>query len=234
MSPSAGRVGRRRALPTGRAVAGGFFVAVAVVVVFAAWLTGAGKPGRAWVVAGRTLPPGARITAGDLATQTMSLPAGTTGRLAYRDPGLLVGRVLDAPVQAGQLIQSADLAPATAGSGLRPVTVGVAPTDLVDVAVGSVVDVLVTDGSEPASPTAVVVTGARVLDVGRPSSSLVAGSTGAEITLGVSTLADVTDVVHAAHTGTLSVVVGAPGDRASPGAGFAPASSVPGPGSASG
>ena len=218
-APSAGRVGRRRALPTGRAVAGGFFVAVAAVLVFAAWLSGTGRSGTPWVVATRQLPAGARLQAGDLSTESMTLPARGAARLSFRDPQRLVGKVLAAPLVPGELVQTADLAPDASAPALRPVTVDVAPADVVDVTVGATVDVLVTDGSDPSSPTSVVVTNARVLDVGQPSNSLVAGSTGAQISLGVSTLAQVTGIVHAEHTGTLSVVVGAPGDRPTPGAG---------------
>ncbi|MCU4183919.1 hypothetical protein K6U06_06065 [Acidiferrimicrobium sp. IK] len=219
--PSAGRVGRRRPLPSGRAVAGGFFVAVAVIVVFAAWLTGTARSGKSWVVATRDLPAGARLQTADLGTETMTLPSGTTARLAYRDPAALLGAVLDAPLRAGELVQAGDLAPASHGPGLRPVTVDVAPTDVADLSTGTAVDVLVTDGTDPSSPTTVVVAGARVLDVGRPSTSLSAGTTGAQVTLGVSTLAQVTGIVHAAHTGTLSIVVASPGDQPTAGPGAA-------------
>jgi Flp pilus assembly protein CpaB len=227
--PSAGRVGRRRALPTGRAVAGGFFVAVAVVVVFAAWLAGTGHSGRAWVVATRNLPAGARLQAGDIGTATMTLPASGAARLAFPDPSQAVGRVLAAPLQAGELLQAGDLLPAgTARPALRPVTVAVQPTDLTGLDVGAPVDVLVTDGSDPSSPTSVVAAGARVLAVGRPSAGLVAGSAGGQLTLGVSSLAQVTAIVHAAHTGTLSVVVGGTGDTATPGAGMSAGASAAG------
>ncbi len=230
---SAGQVGRRRPLPTGRAVAGGFFVAVAVVAVFAAWLTGTAASGRAWVVAAHDLPAGTRLRARDLGTETMTLPAQTTGHLAFGNPASLVGRVLDAPMRAGELLQAGDLSSQAGTPSLRPVTVDVAPADASDVTDGMAVDVLVTDGSSPSSPTSVVVAGARLLDVGRASGSLVAGTTGTQVTLGVSTLGQVTSIVHAAQTGTLSLIEGRAGDRAAPGAGFGSGTSLFG-GSATG
>jgi hypothetical protein len=151
----------------------------------------------------------------------MELPARSTGRLAFTDPAALQGRVLVAPLQAGELLQVGDLAPTSGARSLRPVTVEVASTDVTDLSIGTEVDVLVTDGSDPSSPTAVVVTGARVLGIGGPSSDVETGSTGPQITLGVSTLVQVTAIVHAAQTGTLAVVIGAPGDQVTAGAGAA-------------
>lgn len=209
---SAGSVGRRRPIPTGRALAGGFFVALAVVIVMAGWLAGTSSAGRRFVVAARTLPAGATLGPGDLATASMTLPDGSTARLAFSDPAPLVGRVLAGPLRAGELVQAGDVAAAPSTGALRPVTVDVTPSDLSALSTGALVDVLVTDGTDPSSPTSLVVAGARVLDLGRPSSSLVGGSSGAELTIGVATLTQVTAVVHAAHTGTLSVVAGMPGD----------------------
>lgn len=213
--PAAGQVGRRRPLPTGRAVAGAFFVAVAVIVIFAAWLAGAAPEGRSWTVAAHDLPSGARLRAADISTQSMVLPTSTTARLAFADPRALVGRVLDVPLRAGQLVQAGDVAAPATQPTLRPVTIAVTPSDLTGLTLGAPVDVLVTNGTGSAAATSVVVANGRVLDLGRESSSLVAGS-GAQLTVGVSSLTDVTRLIRAAHTGSLSVVLGAAGDRLSP------------------
>ncbi len=192
-------------------MAGAFFVAVAVVAVVAVWLSATTTRGRPWVVAALDLPVGARIVPSDLTTESLTLPSSGVGALAFRQPSVLVGRVLAAPLVAGELVQSGDLAPPQA-VGLRPVTVAVAASDLVDLDLGSLVDVLVTDGTDPSSPTLLVVGDARVLALDRSSDSLAPGGAGGEVTIGVSDLRQVTAVVHAAETGTLSVVVGAPGD----------------------
>ena len=215
--PSAGRVGRRRGQPSGRAVTGGFLVAAAVVAVSAAWLSAGRSTAVAYVVAARDLPPGARLGADDLTTEALTLPASGVGGLAYRDPSRLIGRVLTAPLSAGALVQAGDVAAAGSTDGLRPVVVGVAAGDASVLGEGSPVDVLVTSGDGPAATTSVVVTGARVLSAGRASSGF-SGSSAVPVTLGVSSLQQVTAVVQAAHTGTVSVVVGAPGDQPSPAA----------------
>lgn len=226
---SAGRVGRRRAGPGGRAVAGGVFVALAVVLVAVVVGTGTGARGRSWVVASRDLPAGAQLGPQDLTTESLSLPAAGVGATAYRSAAPLVGEVLVAPLRAGELVQASDVAAGSAAARLRPVTVPVAPSDLADLADGTLVDVLVTDGTDPSAPTTVVAAGAHVLGLGRSSGGLVGASSGATVTLGVASLDEVAAVVHAAHTGTLSVVVGAPGDRVGTVVGGAPAAAAGSP-----
>jgi Flp pilus assembly protein CpaB len=198
-------------------VAGGFFVAVAAIAVVAISLSSGRGSGRPWVVATQTLPAGATLAAGDLGTEVLSLPPNGVGATAFSGPAALVGRVLAAPLATGELVQSGDLASPGGATALRPVTVTVAASDLDDLSPGSLIDVLVTNGTDPSSPTLVVVGDARVLSLGRAATTL-DGAAG-EVTVGLRSLDEVTAVVHAAHTGTLSVVAGAPGDAASPGAG---------------
>jgi flagella basal body P-ring formation protein FlgA len=89
------RVSRASSLPTGRAVAGGFLVAVAAVLVLTAWLATRPSAGQPWVVTTRALATGSRLQASDLTTLRMRLAAPTDGR-AFHDPTALVGRVLSA------------------------------------------------------------------------------------------------------------------------------------------
>lgn len=213
-------VRRRRAVPSGRALAGGLLVAAAAVLVFAAWLGASGRPGRPWVIARVPLAAGTTLAPGELTTAPMSL-APATGDHAYSDPAALVGRTLAAPLAAGELVQSAALVPAGAQPALRPVAVSVDPAEASVLLTGSLVDVLVTDGSGPSSPTTVVARGARVISVAQAASNLASQSAGTVVTLGVSSLPEVTAIVHAERTGTLSVVVGEPSDGAGLGAGAA-------------
>jgi pilus assembly protein CpaB len=193
-------------------VAGAFLVAAAATLVLTGWFAATGKHGQSWVVARRTLATGTRLKPGDLTTEVMTLPTGATQAGAFRSPAALDGRILSAPLPAGELVQQGSLVPAGQAPALRPVTVTVDPADAGDLAAGTVVDVLVTEGTGTQTTTSVVLRGAQVVDVSSPSSSLVASSAGDDVTLGVSTLAEVEAVVHAAHTGTLSVVVGEPSD----------------------
>jgi Flp pilus assembly protein CpaB len=215
----AGRTGRRRALPPGRAVAGGLAVALAVVVVFAGWVDARGASARTWVVASSALPAGTRLTAADLTTATLRLGDGPAASSAFGRPSALIGRSLAVAVTPGELILRSEVPAATTGASLRPVAVSIAPGDLVDLAAGDLVDVLETAGTAPDTRTTVVVRGARVLSTAQPSSGLL-GSGGDDIvTLGEATLAEVTATVSAEHAGTLDVVVGEPsdGDGSGPG-----------------
>jgi Flp pilus assembly protein CpaB len=216
----AGRAGRRRALPSGRAVGGGFVIAVAVVVTFAGWIDTHGGAATRWVVAAAALPAGTRLTAADLTTTKLRLGTGPAATAAFDAVGSLLGRDLAVAVSPGELILRSEVPVGPPAVLLRPVPVTVSPTDLVDLAVGDLVDVLETPSAGTTATTvAVVVRGARVLSTTQPSGGLL-GSGGTEVvTLGVATLAEVTATVIAEHAGTLDVVVGEPSDGSGPGAG---------------
>jgi Flp pilus assembly protein CpaB len=186
---------------------GGFLVAAAAVLVLTARLGAGGSSHQQWVVATRHLAAGTRITPADLGTESMSLPANPTGAQAFHSPATLAGRVLAAPLLPGELVQQGALVPAGTQPALRPVTVSLDAPDAVDLSTGTPVDVLVTDGSDPGAATTVVVRGATVLDVTSAGSSLISSSGGDTVTIGVSSLAEVEAVVHADHTGSVSVVV---------------------------
>jgi Flp pilus assembly protein CpaB len=202
-------------------VAGAFLVAAAATLVLSAWLASTGSHGQRWVIARRPLAAGARLSPGDLTTEVMTLPGGTTAAGAFRSVGALDGRILAAALPAGELVQQGALVPTGAEPDLRPVTVTIDPADAADLSAGTVVDVLVSEGTGARTTTTVVLRGASVVDVSTPSSSLVASSSGDDVTLGVSTLAEVEAVVHGSETGTLSVVVGERSD----GTGLGPAPS---------
>lgn len=217
---SAGTLGLRRRLPTGRAVAGGFAVAAAAVLVFGAYLGARPAPDSHGVVAAAPLAAGTTLTAGDLRAVDLRLPA-ATGAEAYRDPADVVGRILAVRLRAGELVTPAELTPDGATPRLRPVSVSVPAGDLADLAVGDRVDVLVTEGSSPDTRTTMVLRGAQVISAAEPSSALADANSGDVVTLGVANLAEVEAVVTAEHAGTIDVVVGEPSDGS--GLGGAPA-----------
>jgi hypothetical protein len=215
---TAGRIGRRRRLPTGRAVVGAFAVAAAAVLVFAAFARSQGHVGRPWVVATTALPAGTRLTAGDLATSTLSLGSGGAAADAFGSPAALVGRTLAVAVLPGDLVLRAELTGPNTTPALRPVPVTVAPDDLVDLSDGDLADVLVTTGDTSSARTTIVLRGAHVLDASQPSGSLVGSDGDAVVTIGVHTLAEVRAVIDAEHDGTVDLVVGEPSDGTGPGA----------------
>ena len=206
-------VARRATMPSGRALGGALLIAIAAVVVFSAWLGTTGSSGHPAVVVTQPLAAGTTLSAGDLTTSKVQLPAATAGH-TFSDPGGLVGRVLSAPLAPGELLQSSDLVALGDNPPLRPVAVTADSGDAATLAVGDLVDVVVTNGSGVSSTTQVVLRGARVLALAGASGTLAGPDATTVVTIGVPTLAEVTAVVHAERTGTLNVVVGEPGDGA--------------------
>lgn len=195
---------RRRALPGGRAVVGGFLVALAAVGIFAGYTTATADAREPWLVARQDLPLGHRITRADLATLPIDLPGPLRAR-SYRDVGQLVGAVVIGPVAQGELIQSSDVL-AGAGSD-RQISFPVASARAVDgrLRKGEFVDVLATYGTGAEGYTVVVVRSARVADRHESRSSL-AGSGDEVVTLAVPTAGDTLAVAHAVDAGTVTLV----------------------------
>lgn len=209
--------GRRRALPPGRAVVGGFLVAVAAVVVFAAVLAGTAKPGQRWVVSARPLSAGSVVRSGDLTTSTMRLSADAAGQ-AFPKGAALDGRTLAVDVPAGALIERSMLVAAGHEPPLRPVGLSVDPASLSGLSAGQRIDILATTGTGTAAAVAVVVRGATLMDMDTSASTL--GSTGGagQVTVGVTSLAEAEAVIQAAHDGTITLLAGEPSDGVGPGA----------------
>src|SRR3954471_4712183 len=102
-------VRRRRTLPGGRAVVGGFLVALSAVGVFSAWTASTSGPSQRYVVATHDIAPGDRIARGDLTVVALDLPDAQRHH-AFTDLDLLVGATALAPLADGQLVQSSDVA----------------------------------------------------------------------------------------------------------------------------
>ncbi len=200
-------------------------MAVAAVIVFAASLTGTSHPGQHWVVATRSLAPGSVLEPGDLTTSTMRLSPATAA-LAYRQAASVEGRALAVGLRAGELLQDSMLVPSSQKPVLRPVSLAVDPVSLEGLYPGQPVDVLMTQGTGNAAGVTVVVRNATLFDVVTSSSNVLAPGTSGQVSLGVSTLSEVEDVVAAAHTGTVTLVAAERSDGAGPGPdGSAPAGS---------
>jgi Flp pilus assembly protein CpaB len=210
--------GRRRALPAGRAVVGGFLVAVAAVVVFTASLAGSLHPGQSWVVTARPLAAGTVLGPDDVTSATMRLSK-SAAVLAYRQVAVVEGRALAVALPAGALVQNPVLVPSGQRPTMRPVSVAVDPVSLIGLTPGEPVDVLATQGTGSGTGVAVVVRGATLMAATQPESGALNTGSSGQVTIGVATLAEVEAVVQAAHAGMITLVAAEPSDGAGAGAG---------------
>jgi Flp pilus assembly protein CpaB len=212
-------VGRRRQLPSGRAVLGGFLVASAAVIVFAATAARGGNGSSAVLVAARGLPAGSVISAGDLRSARVSVPAGSRAGL-FEAGSAPLGRVLAVTLQPGEILERSMLVATGAIPQQRPVTIAVEPSSLVGIDPGQLVDVLVATGTGVGSHVSVVLRGAVLIsDEDGTGSSTLSDQTGAVATLGVQTLAEVESVVQASEAGTVTLVAAERSDGTGPGPG---------------
>ncbi len=201
------RLRPRRTLPGGRAVVGGFLVALAAVGIFAAYTGATADTRQGYLVSRQDLPIGHRIQSADLATLPMDLPPELRSR-ATRDPSRLVGTVVIGPLAKGELIQSSDVARVETEGTIGPqVSFSIDSARALDgrLKVGELVDVVATYDAAGSSQTLVVARGARVVGRSKPTSTLSDG--GKEvITLSVPTRADTLAVAHAANAGDVTLV----------------------------
>ena len=167
---------RRRALPGGRAVAGGFLVAVSAVGVFSAYRSAGAGPTTTYLVAATDIQAGQRLDVGDVTAVALDLPDAQHRRV-LRDDALVDGAVALAPIAAGELLQvSAVARPEGAPDRAQisiPVDAGFAlngDADLLDA--GERVDVIVTYTTGGAPQTSTVAADAAVVAVYRPDESV--------------------------------------------------------------
>lgn len=140
------RVTRRRTLPGGRAVVGALLITVAVVGVFAAWLSATAAPSTTFAVVRRDLAPGDTLASDDVRVVAMDLPAEQAAR-AFTSVDDVAGTVALAPLAPGDLlvrsvVRDADQVPDTAEFSFEvPATQALAG----EVVAGDRVDVVATD-----------------------------------------------------------------------------------------
>jgi len=200
----------RRSLPGGRAVVGGFLVAAAAVGLFASYLQATSRAAARFAVARVAIGAGQPVRASDVALAAVDLPA-TVAVHAFGNAGAVVGRVALAPIAAGELFQDGGLTAVGVGLSGRQVAVPVDASQVDGLALGGWVDVLVTVGQGTDSHTDVVASGARLLGVIRPKSTLGVSSTPV-VQLDVADFGTVKALVQAAHDGALTLVP-APGSE---------------------
>lgn len=199
----------RRPLPGARAVVGGLLVAIAGLGTFAAWTTAGQRPATRYVVAARTLRIGAHIRPGDLATQPMSLPRPLAGGLVFRDPSALVGTVVVAPLEAGELVQAGDVVQSSPRGAGREISFAIDASRAVGGALqpGDTVDVVATYGSGDGASTAEVARDVTVV-ASTPESSTLGSSGGATevVTLAVPSSQAAVAIAQAVDAGQVVLV----------------------------
>lgn len=211
---------RQRSLPGGRAVVGGFLIALSAVGIFAAYTGATADTRQPFLVARHDLPIGHRIEQADLGTLRMDLPPALRAR-AHREPSALVGAVVIGPLAKGELIQLSDVVSRDDAASVGPqVSIPVETARAVDgqLKVGELVDVVATYDAGGGGQTMVVARAARVVDRSKPDSTL--GEGGKEVvTLSLTNRSDTLAVAHAANAGevTLVRVTGQPQQLGAPG-----------------
>jgi Flp pilus assembly protein CpaB len=203
----AGSLKRRSALPTGRAVVGGFLVALAALGIFAAYASATSGPTTSYVVARRDLPIGTRLTADDLTMLPMELPDVVADDAAFDAEGPLVGATTVGPVRRGELVQAGDVVKKRSGAGELEVSFELEAARALagTLRPGERVDVLATFGAGGDTYTVTVVRQARVLETDRDRGGLAAGDTEV-ITLAVPTSDEAMALTHAVNAGKVTLV----------------------------
>jgi Flp pilus assembly protein CpaB len=200
------QLARRRPLPGGRAVVGGFLVAVAAVGIFAAWSGVTADSRERYVVARHDLAIGRKVTKADLAFQPMDLPPLVRSR-SFQDPSLLVGSVVVGPVARGELVQASDVVSRPGGHVGRELSFRIDRARAVDgqLEPGEFVDVLASYGTGADAYTVTVLRGARLVQRSEPRRAL-DGAGDEVVTLAMPNGADALAMAHAVNAGTVTLV----------------------------
>ena len=192
----------------------------AAVGLYTASATAADRPMTGYLVATRDLPPGHRLSSGDLRRQPLDLSDSLAGRV-FTDAHPLQGATTLGPIAAGELVQAGSLVRSRGGSG-RELSIPVDPARAVagTLRPGERVDLVATFGSGSSATTETVLRHALVIDSQRGGSNL--SSSGAMVlTLAVDDDEQQLAVARALNDGEL-LVVRSPGETPDPGPGEAP------------
>lgn len=201
------RLGRRRSLPGGRALVGGFLVALAGFGLFAAYTSATSAPTTDYAVATRDLALGSRITSSDLTLVRMDLPDSPTRQALFSDPRRLIGRTVVGPVRKGELVQGGDVVDRQSQPAELEVSFSI-DTDRAlagGLRPGEEVDVVATFGTGADAFTTVVVRAARILSTDQGRGALTDGRR-QTVAVAVSRLDESMALVHAVNAGEVTLV----------------------------
>lgn len=204
-------IGRRNALPSGRAVIGALLVTVAVVGLFAAYRQSQQETGTAHVVVARTVGAGEVITVDDLAIRTLDL--GEIADRTFTDPSQAIGSVAVQTLLPGQLLQEANVLQPGAGVdgddiGSFEISFAIDRSRALGGAItpGEVVDVVATVDDSGTSCATVVVPKARVVSVGSSDQEVLSSRDDFAVTLSVDDDRSVLGLVYAVDEADITIV----------------------------
>lgn len=199
-------VRRRRSLPSGRAVVGGFLIAVSALGLFAAYSRAAAGPTAMFVVARRDIPVGTPLAPGDLTRLAMDVPDAVSAGL-FREAAALRGATTVGPIRRGELIQAGDVVRKRSGAEELEVSFAIETSRAVSGTLrpGERIDVLATFGGGGDSYTVAVVRQARILDIQSDRSPL-AGRATAVLRVAVASAQDALALTHAVNAGDVTVI----------------------------
>lgn len=208
-APSSGSsrtVARRPALPTGRAVVGGFLVAVSALGIFTAYARATAGPTRSYVVARHDLPLGTQLAEDDLVALPMELPSAVADHAAFDRLSAVVGATTIGPIRQGELVQAGDLVRKRSGPAELEVSFEIEPARALagSLRPGEWVDVLATFGAGADAYTVMVVPQARVLATTSTRTALSTGTDVISLALGSSDAA--LALTHAVNAGEVTLV----------------------------
>ena len=202
--PEARRIHRRRGLPSGRAVVGGFLVAAGAVGFFSAYQGASGARERSYVTANRDIAAGEHLSRSDLSVVSLDLPD-ELRRLAVSSPDALVGTTVLAPVLSGQLIWRSGVVKPDGSPQLAQISIPVHPANALGgrLLPGERVDVLLTSTAAGAPQVTTISSGAQVVRVDAGDRAV--GSSG-EMTLVLAVAPEELEpLAEAAAAGTVTV-----------------------------
>lgn len=198
-------VTRRGALPTGRAVVGGFLVALSALGIFSAYSRAAAGPTTRYVVARHDVAPGTRLTAGDLVLLPMELPDVVIDSSAFSREEALVGAIAVGQIRAGALVQAGDVVKKASGPEELEVSFAIEPARALagTLRPGERVDVVATFGAGGESYTVTVVRQARVVHAQSDRSPLASSTT--VLRLALQSSDEVLALSHALNAGEVTL-----------------------------
>ncbi len=203
-------MGRRPALPAGRAIVGGLLVTLAAIGTFAAYANATAGPTSTYVVAARPLRAGQRVDAADLRLVALELPDGVQQQ-TFSSTRDVEGATALAPIDADQLI---------APSSLR--LAGAAPTGAVGhefsfalerekalggrLQRGELIDAVATYGTGSDAYSRMVIRRGRVIDVDSAGKGTVGATGKVTITLALDSDHAVLEAMHAIEIAKVTLV----------------------------
>lgn len=198
---------RQRRLPSGRAVVGGFLVALAALGTFLAARGTDAAPSHSYVVAAHDVIAGTKLDAADLRLEAIDLPTGVASR-SFTDLAAVVGRVATTSLARGELVQASAVVAGDAADPRFQLSLPLERSRALDglVAIGERVDVLATYGSGADGETLVVVRDAEVLRVDQGQHGTLGAGNDMIVVLAVGSSGDALAVTHAAQAGKITLV----------------------------